>query len=62
MGVREGFVDSADGLCKRYVDGVSLLCRGMALSTIAKDNPVLLRLPYSDILYSISTGGETYDR
>lgn len=56
------FVDSADALCDRVMGGVSLLCRGMAMGAVAKDNTVLLRLPYSDWLYARSTGGKRWDR
>ena len=56
------FIDSADSMCARRLGGVSLLCRGMALGAIGKNGTILLRLPYFDFLYLISTGGERYDR
>lgn len=56
------FIDSADAICDRTMGGVSLLCRGTTLGTIVKVNPILLRLPYSDTLYSMSTGGKRWDR
>lgn len=56
------FIDSADGLCSREVNGVSLLCRIGVLGAVAKNNTVLMRLPYSETLYLVSTGGKTYDR
>lgn len=59
---RTKFVDSADAICDREFRGVSLLCRGSVLAAIAKNNAILARLPYSEFLYSISTGGKTYDR
>lgn len=55
------FIDSADAVCERGMGGVSLLCRGLVLGTVAENNPVLLRLPYSATLYSISTGGKQYE-
>jgi hypothetical protein len=56
------FIDSADAMCERIQGGVSLLCRGMVLGQIGQNATVYLRLPYSETLYSISTGGRKYDR
>jgi hypothetical protein len=56
------FIDSADAMCERIQGGVSLLCRGMILGQIGQNATVYLRLPYSETLYSISTGGRKYDR
>jgi hypothetical protein len=58
------FIDSADAVCQREMGGVSLLCRGAVLGGIVgKDGDgILLRLPYSDALYLISTGGVTYNK
>lgn len=56
------FIDSPDGMCERLQHGVSLLCRGMTMSAVVEKSTILLRLPYSSWLYSISTGGKTYDR
>ena len=56
------FIDSADAMCERTQGGVSLLCRGMALAAVSKNATILMRLPYSSTLYSVSTGGKTYDR
>lgn len=42
--------------------GVSLLCRGFAIASVEKDITILARLPYNSTLYSISTGGKSYDR
>lgn len=56
------FIDSPDGMCERMNGGVSLLCRGIAIASVGKDVTVLARLPYSSTLYSISTGGKSYDR
>ena len=56
------FIDSADAMCERIQGGVSLLCRGMVLGQVGQNATVYLRLPYSETLYSISTGGRTYAR
>lgn len=56
------FVDSPDAMCERLQGGVSLLCRGMAMGAVIEKSTILLRLPYSDWLYTISTGGKRYDR
>ena len=54
------FIDSADAMCEREMGSVSLLCRGMMLGVIGDKSTILLRLPYSETLYSISTGGKSY--
>jgi len=56
------FIDSADAWCERNVGGVNLLCRGAVMARIANQSTILFRLPYSSILYEISTNGRTYDR
>jgi hypothetical protein len=56
------FVDSADGVCSREADGVSLLCRLAVLGAIAKADRIYLRLPYSETLYLVSTDGKTFER
>lgn len=56
------FIDSADAMCERIQGGVSLLCRVMTMGAVFENSTILLRLPYSSMLYSISTGGKTYDR
>jgi hypothetical protein len=56
------FIDSGDGLCEREMGGVSLLCRMATLAQVAQNSNVIVRLPYSETLYLISTGGKTYDR
>lgn len=56
------FIDSPDAMCERMQGGVSLLCRGMTLAAVGKNATILGRFPYSAWLYSISTGGKTYDR
>ena len=56
------FIDSADAICLRIQDGVSLLCRGMVLGRVLEEANIYFRLPYSRALYRISTGGAEYDR
>ncbi len=57
-----GFIDSADAMCERIQGGVNLLCRGVVLGAVAKNTTIYVRLPYSESLYMISTGGKTYGR
>ncbi len=56
------FIDSPDGMCERMQGGVSLLCRGMVMAAVLEQSTILLKMPYSSSLYSISTGGKTYER
>lgn len=56
------FIDSADAMCERIQGGVSLMCRMASLAGVAKNSHVFMRLPYSETLYNISTGGKSYDR
>lgn len=56
------FIDSADAMCERLQGGVSLLCRGMFLGAVAEKSTILVRLPYSEWLYHVSTNGKIYDR
>jgi hypothetical protein len=55
------FVDSPDAMCERIQGGVNLLCRALVLGAIAQKAEVLFRLPYSEMLYSISTDGKRYE-
>ncbi len=56
------FIDSPDAMCERIQGGVSLLCRAVTLATVKNKSTILARLPYSQWLYEISTGGKTYER
>lgn len=56
------FIDSADAMCEREMGGVSLLCRGTMMAAVANKGTILVRLPYSEVLYSISTDGSSYGR
>jgi hypothetical protein len=56
------FIDSADAVCEREAGSVTLLCRAAILASVADSDKILARLPYSEALYSISTGGKHYER
>lgn len=56
------FLDSADAICEREMGGVSLLCRSMIMGKFLEETTVYFRLPYSETLYSWSTGGRKYER
>ncbi len=56
------FIDSPDAMCLRVQGSVNLLCRGLVLAQVGKNGTILLRLPYSHMLYLLSTGGKTFDR
>jgi hypothetical protein len=56
------FVDSADAWCERQQGGVNLLCRIAVMGRVAEEATILARLPYSAVLYQISTGGKCYER
>ncbi len=56
------FIDSADAMCEREMGGVSIMCRLGMLAAVAKNGTILMRLPYSETLYDISTGGVRYER
>ena len=56
------FIDSADGICEREMNGVSLMCRGITMAAVINKGTVLIRLPYSEFLYGISTGGKEYGK
>ena len=58
------FIDSADAICEREMGGVSLFCRLAVLKGIVGEESegILLRLPYSETLYLISTDGKELDR
>lgn len=56
------FIDSADAMCERIQGSVNLLCRGLVMGQVGKNATIYMRLPYSETLYQLSTGGKTYDR
>ena len=55
------FIDSADAMCERTQGGVNLLCRGLVLGKVLQNTTVYMRLPYSESLYLLSTGGKEYE-
>ncbi len=57
----EPFFNSPDALCLERMGGVSLLCRGMAM-TQAPTERIILRLPYQAWAYSLSADGQSFDR
>lgn len=59
---KTAFIDSADAMCERIQGGVSLMCRVFAIGAVAEKSTIHLRLPYSEWLYLISTGGKTYEQ
>ena len=63
VGLNISFVSSPDSLAMGEDSALSLLGRGAALSSfidVAEDR-VLLRLPYWDTMYEISTGGRRWE-
>ncbi|WP_409282711.1 hypothetical protein [Pseudomonas putida] len=59
---KTNFIDSADAMCVRIQGYVNLLCRGMTMGAVVNATTIIARLPYSETIYTISTGGNTYDR
>lgn len=59
---KTNFIDSADAMCEREMGGVSLMCRLAMLSAISEKSTILLRLPYIDALYKISTNGKEFSK
>jgi len=57
----EPFFNSPDALCLKIQGGVSLLCRGLAMTQAPVDR-IILRLPYMEWTYLMSTGGRAFDR
>lgn len=56
------FIASADAMCVRIQGGVNLICRAAALGAVAENATIVMRLPYSELLYSISTDGKHFSR
>jgi hypothetical protein len=56
------FLDSADAVCIRETGGLNLLCRMAVLGAIAKADTIIVRLPFSETLYLITTDGRRFDR
>lgn len=59
---KTNFIDSADAMCVRIQGYVNLLCRGMTMGAVVNATTIIARLPYSETIYNMSTGGMTYNR
>ncbi|MCG3646763.1 hypothetical protein [Pseudomonas putida] len=59
---KTNFIDSADAMCVRIQGYVNLLCRGMTMGAVVNATTIIARLPYSETIYKISTGGDSYER
>ncbi len=57
----EPFFNSADALCLERTGGVSLMCRGMSMAQAPTDRSIL-RLPYLHFAYTMSTGGQEFEK
>lgn len=57
----EPFFNSPDATCLRIQDGVSLLCRLGAMVQAPVDR-VVVRLPYQEWAYLLSTGGVSFEQ
>ena len=51
-------VDSPDALCYRTQHSVTLICRMAAMTGVANNGKILLRLPYSSVLYRLTGAPE----
>lgn len=55
-------IDSADAWCERNMGKVTLLCRAAVVARVGSEAKIVARLPYSSMLYGISTNGKTYEK
>lgn len=64
MGLKLPFISSADGMLLYNNSGVSLFGRAMMMSSILEliNGKILLKLPYSKVLYKISTNGVEFEQ
>lgn len=64
VGFNLPFISSADGLLLKKDTGVSLLGRAIMMSRVIDliDDKILLKLPYSRILYKVSTNGVEFEQ
>jgi hypothetical protein len=53
------FIDSPDAMCKRVEGSLNSLCRLAVVNAVLKKSKILVKLPYSKILYRISIAGKT---
>jgi len=63
-GTNFDFIDSADGFLLENSNGVSLLGRATVISEFQKmtQNKTILKLPYMEFMYKISTGGVEFEK
>ena len=57
----EPFFSSPDSMCLKVQGYVSLLCRAAALAEAPVDR-IVVRLPYMEWAYLMSTGGKTFEQ
>lgn len=64
VGSNMPFISSADGLLLEADQSVTLIGRGVILGAVADimEGRIIIRLPYMDFLYKISTGGKEFSR
>lgn len=64
VGLNLPFISSADGLLLTKDTGVSILGRGMMMASVIDliGDKILLKLPYSKMLYKISTNGVEFEQ
>ena len=56
------FFSSPDGLCLEIQGSVSLMCRMASIGAAEEiTDRVIIRLPYIEMAYLLSTGGTTFD-
>lgn len=55
----EPFFNSPDATCLRRMGSVSLMCRGFAMAAAPLDR-IILRLPYMEWAYNLSTDGQSF--
>ena len=60
------FIESPDSVCLKSQGGVNWICRIAILGVVDGNNPEvrvakqIIRLPYLDFLYLVSTGGQDF--
>ncbi|KFX20807.1 hypothetical protein [Pectobacterium betavasculorum] len=56
------FFESPDAICLRKVGSVSLMCRAMAMGSIGENPEIIMRLPYIEKAYLLSTDGKKFEK
>lgn len=64
LGTNMSFISSADGILLDNDQGVSLLGRGVVLGKVGElmEERKIVSLPYSRMLYLLSTGGREFEK